>query len=367
MPPGSDPRHAGRVDRSWADRTGATRTAIDDRLTALVGTAADELRAVDADLDPVANELQRWVAGGGKRLRPLLVVVGHEAAGGIRDDVLGAAVAVELVHTWALLHDDLIDASATRRGSPTTHRRFTAHHAGNEWSGDADDWGAAVAILLGDLVAVLADDAFASMDPTTVDIGPGQAAFSRLRREVMAGQVLDITVAASRDADIDRALQVATLKSGRYSVTRPLELGAVLGGAHADLVAELADVGDALGVAFQLRDDLLGMFGDADVTGKPVGDDLREGKRTVLVAEAMARLDSASAATLDAMLGVRHLDDDTVAEGLALLVSSGAREATSERMSALVAEARSRIDELPAGTARDDLAALADLVGTRQS
>ncbi len=369
MPTRPPSRRADPAPPTWGTRTAAARAAIDDGLTTLVGVAADELRAVDADLVPVADELERWVGGGGKRLRPLLVVVGHQSAGGsgTGTEVLGAAMAVELVHTWALLHDDLIDASATRRGRPTSHRRFSSHHLTRNWSGDADDWGAAVAILLGDLVAVLADDAFATMDADLVDLVAGQAAFSRLRREVMAGQVLDITVAASRDADVERALRIATLKSGRYSVTRPLELGAVLGGAGPDLVAALADVGDALGVAFQLRDDLLGMFGDADVTGKPVGDDLREGKRTVLVAEAMARLDDGDRADLDAMLGVRDLDDTMVARGLALLRTSGAEQATTERMLSLVADARAGLAGLPAGPARETLALLADLVGSRHA
>lgn len=352
---------------SWAAATDPVRMAIDERMGGLVGRAADDLRRVDDDLVAVADELQRWVSGGGKRLRPILVVVGHEVAGGVGEDALGAAVAVELVHTWALLHDDLIDASATRRGYPTTHRRFAAHHRDHGWAGDPQHWGDAIAVLLGDLVAVLADDAFATMDPARVDVAAGHRAFSLLRREVMAGQVLDVTVAASRDADVARALKVATLKSGRYSVTRPLEVGATLAGADPDLLAVLGPMGDALGVAFQLRDDLLGMFGDPDETGKPVGDDLREGKRTVLVAEAMSRLPQQDAAQLEAMLGVRDLDDATVAQGLQLLRSSGAQAVTATRIDDLVGQARVDLGHLPAGSARDTLHALANVVGTRRS
>lgn len=354
-------------DSSWAITTDPIRTAVDERMGALVNEAAADLRQVDPELVPVADELQQWVSGGGKRLRPILVVVGHELAGGAQDNVLGAAVAVELVHTWALLHDDLIDASATRRGRPTTHRRFAGHHRDRGWAGDPQDWGDAIAVLLGDLVAVLADDAFATMDPTRVDMTAGRGAFSRLRREVMAGQVLDVTVAASRDADVERALQVATLKSGRYSVTRPLEVGAALAGADPDLLAVLGPMGDALGVAFQLRDDLLGMFGDSEVTGKPVGDDLREGKRTVLMAEAMSQLPHDDATRLDAMLGVRDLDDATVSQGLELLRTSGAQAATIARIDGLLEQARVDIGRLPAGGARDTLHALADIVGTRRS
>jgi geranylgeranyl diphosphate synthase type I len=352
-------------DSSWSRATADLRAAVEAGLRDMVGRAADDLREVDTDLVPVADELERWLASGGKRLRPILVTVGHELAGGDARDVLGAAAAVELVHTWALLHDDLIDASATRRGAPTTHRRFAHHHLDQRWAGDAADWGGAIAILLGDFVAVLADDAFATMSRERVDVDAGHLAFSRLRREVMAGQVLDITVAARRDADVDRALRVATLKSGRYTVARPMEVGAVLGRAEPDLLDVVASAGDALGVAFQLHDDLLGMFGEPDVTGKPVGDDLREGKRTVLVAEAMARLDPRDAARLEAMLGVRDLDDSTVDEGLELISGSGAPEATADRIEALLARARDELAHLPAGRARTALFALADHVATR--
>lgn len=350
---------------SWQHLTGALRAVVEERLRAIVGDAAGTLREVDVDLVPVADELERWLASGGKRLRPILVTLGHELAGGNPHDVLGAAAAVELVHTWALLHDDLIDASATRRGDPTTHRRFAHHHLDQGWAGDAADWGGAIAILLGDFVAVLADDAFATMPAARVDLDAGRAAFSRLRREVMAGQVLDVTVAASRDADIDRALRVATLKSGRYTVARPMEVGAVLGRAEPALLEVIAAAGDALGVAFQLRDDLLGTFGEPDVTGKPVGDDLREGKRTVLVAEAMARLGPAEAADLEAMLGVRDLDAREVERGLAMLRDCGAEAATTARIEALLESARAHLTSLPAGRARDALFALADHVATR--
>ena len=360
-----DPQEDLAADSSWSRSTADLRTAVEAGLRQLVGRAADDLREIDTDLVPVADELERWLASGGKRLRPVLVTLGHELAGGEARDVLGAAAAVELVHTWALLHDDLIDASATRRGAPTTHRRFAHHHLDQDWAGDAGDWGGAIAILLGDFVAVLADDAFATMARDRVDVDAGQVAFSRLRREVMAGQVLDITVAASRDADIDRALRVATLKSGRYTVSRPMEVGAVLGRADPDLLAVIASAGDALGVAFQLHDDLLGMFGESEVTGKPVGDDLREGKRTVLVAEAMARLDPGDAARLEAMLGVRDLEDEAVERGLELIRASGARDATVGRIEALLAAARDDLTHLPEGRARTALFALADHIATR--
>lgn len=306
------------------------------------------------------------MASGGKRLRPLLVGLGHELADGSRDDVLGAASAVELVHTWALLHDDLIDASATRRGAPTTHERFARHHRNAGWHGGSNEWGAAIAILAGDFVAVLADDALAQSRVSPPRLANGRGVFSRLRREVMAGQVLDVTAAARGQVGVERALRIATLKSGRYSVTRPLELGATLAGADPGLQDTLRHVGDALGVAFQLRDDLLGLFGDAESTGKPVGDDLREGKRTVVVAEALDRLDDRDAARLEAVLGDRAAGDEVVATALELIDGSGARTATTTRLQALLDSASTHLEDLPEGSARTALLALADHIATRR-
>lgn len=351
--------------RDWSSLTRDLRVEVNAHLAAHVRAATSRLRDVDPALEPVADEVDRWVAGGGKRLRPLLVCLGHDIAGRDPTDVLGAATAVELVHTWALVHDDVIDASATRRGSATTHERFATRHRDAGWAGDAAEWGRAMAILVGDFVAVVADDALTGCDVDPAHLATGRAAWSRLRREVMAGQVLDVTVAASGETSVQRALRVAMLKSGRYTVTRPLELGAVLAGADDDLVAVLRRAGDDLGVAFQLRDDLLGLFGEPTETGKPVGDDLREGKRTVVIAEALARMTPDLAARLEAVLGDRDASDLAVREVLDQVRASGAVAATTNRLDELLDRARQTIGDLPDRPARTALQALADHVGSR--
>ena len=347
------------ADADWAAHSAADRDRVEPALRAAMAATADRLVAIDEELAPIGRELVEYVATGGKRLRPLLVLLGHRLAGGNPDDVVGPAVAVEMLHTWALIHDDVIDADETRRGRPTTHRGFATRHRDNGWGGDSERYGAAMAILVGDLVAILADESFERATVGVDELAAGREAFSHLRVEVTAGQVLDVHVAAARTTDLDRALRVATLKSGRYSVTRPLQLGALLAGADDGLVDHLREIGDRLGVAFQLRDDLLGVVGDPDRTGKAMGGDLREGKRTVLVAEAMARLDPAAADRLELALGDVALDDATIAMLVGDLDACGAVDAVQARVEDLVATAEADLRALPPGQARDALAALA--------
>ncbi|MEY3020600.1 MAG: hypothetical protein RLZZ272_1584, partial [Actinomycetota bacterium] len=276
------------------------------------------------------------------------LLLGHALLGG-RDpaDVLGPAVALELVHTAALLHDDVIDRAALRRGEPTLHQSFAGRHRAERGRvGDADAYGRAIAILVGDLVLVAADDRFRTARVAAPVLDRAWERFTDLRIEVMAGQVLDVEAAAGPDISSTRALTIATLKSGRYTVARPLEIGALLAGASDVLAEALRRAGDPLGRAFQLRDDLLGVFGDPDRTGKPSTSDLAEGKRTLLIAEALARLDDAGRRELEAGLGDPGLDGSRAARLRALLETCGARDAVEARIEADLAAGLHALDAL---------------------
>lgn len=336
----------------------AHAATVDRALTRFHADTLPRLVELHPALGPLAEELRGFVSRGGKRLRPVLLLVGHELAGGDAANVAGAAVAVEMLHTCALLHDDVIDDADTRRGHPTTHVSFAAAHDRSSGAGDAARYGQAVAILLGDLAFVHADEALLACDVPAPQLLAGLRTFVRLREEVMAGQVLDVHAAATRATDVDLALRVATLKSGRYSVTRPLQLGAVLAGAAGGLLAALERVGEPLGRAFQLRDDVLGVFGDDEATGKSVSGDLAEGKRTLLVAEAWARLDEPGRALLADRLGAADLTAGQAADLRARLQDCGARAAVEDRIVAEVDAARDALDDLPGGAARDVLAEL---------
>ena len=333
--------------------------AVDAAVRDAVAALADELRGIDGALGEVARALVD-AASGGKRLRGALVCWSSLAHGGrSADDVMGAAVAVELVHLSALVHDDVIDRADTRRGRPSVHARFAA-------AGGDEDFGRSVAILLGDVLLAAAP---AALETCTVDPGAltrARAALVRLQVEVMAGQFLDVDAVVQREVDVARALTIATLKSGRYSVARPLELGALLAGVPEEDAARLLAVGDPIGVAFQLRDDLLGVFGDPTTTGKPAGADLVEGKRTLLVAETLARLSATERVVFETRFGTDDLDAPGVAALSATIETCGAREALEQRIDGLRGEARDAARTL--GLGPDAVAALdglADWAATR--
>lgn len=321
---------------------------VEDGLGQYLDRAIPRLAALHPAIAPLADELREYVAGG-KRLRPIFTLLGFRAAGGVRDDhVLGAAMSLELLHTCALLHDDVIDGATMRRGRPATHVAFATNHREADMHGDAAQYGVAVAILLGDLAFTLADDLWLDLDVRPDRLAAGFRVFTTLRQEVMAGQFLDVQAAARRARRRDTVLTVATLKSGRYSVTRPLELGAVLAGGDDELVASLHAFGDPLGRAFQVRDDILGVFGDAEATGKSVSGDLAEGKRTLLVAEALAGLDRRGANELESLLGDPELTPAGAARARELIRDSGGLAAAQQYVEDATAAAMQALDEMRA-------------------
>jgi len=341
-------------------------------IDAALDTALDRLLPRLADHHPalaVLGPQMRAFVAGGKRIRPTLLLLGFQAAGGAwRQAVHGPALALEMLHTCALMHDDVIDRAPTRRGRPTVHHAFAERHTAADWRGDASDYGEAVAILLGDLAFVQADELFLSAEVPDRTLLDAFRRFTVLREEVMAGQYLDLQAAVADDGDRELALAIATLKSGRYSVTRPLEIGAALAGADGALIDGLRAVGDPLGRAFQVRDDLLGVFGTSARTGKSTDSDLAEGKRTLLIAEALQRLDPAGRADLLAGLGDPELDEETADRLRDLLETSGARRATEDYVDDSITTARTAIAALDVpDRTRATLLAVADYLGARDA
>lgn len=323
------------------------RARIDRALADFLSTSLPRLSRMHPALEPLADELRGLVLAGGKRLRPVFAVVGYRAAGGTEPDrVMGPALALELLHTCALVHDDIIDAAPTRRGRPTTHARFADTHRSAGWGGEPDSYGQAVAILLGDLAFVLADELFRTGQVPHQRLLDGLEVFTLLREEVMAGQYLDLYASRSGRTERALALRVASYKAGRYTVARPLQLGAVLAGAPADLVEGLLALGLPLGQAFQLRDDILGVFGAEAETGKSAASDLAEGKRTVLIAETAARLDAAGRHRLEALLGRGHLSAAEAAELRDMIRESGGLAATQALVDDLIGQALSALGDL---------------------
>ena len=302
---------------------------------------------------------------GGKRLRPVFCHWGFVAAGGDPDDgrIVDAGAAFELLQAFALIHDDVMDGSATRRGAPAVHRRFADRHAAEVWVGESRRFGEGVAILVGDVALVYSDQLLPSGSPELA------ALWHELRVELNIGQYLDLSGTATGGVDRVGARRIARYKSGRYTIERPLQLGALLGD-RPDLAQDLSRYGDPLGEAFQLRDDVLGVFGDPAVTGKPSGDDLRSGKRTVLLAEAIERADRSdpSAAELLRTSVGTELDDGQVAELSGVIESVGALAAVEARIATLTDRALAALAAAPIDpTAARGLAEMARLAGNRSS
>lgn len=289
----------------------AARAPVDALLAEFLEAAVSRVVDLDPALRAVAGPAAELVRSGGKRLRPAFVHWGAVAAGACVDvRVHAAGAAVELLHAFALIHDDVMDRAAWRRGRPAVHREMAAWHRGNGLRGDAEWFGVGAAMLAGDLVFVWADELFDRAVGGLEHTDRCRQVFNRLRVEVMAGQYLDLRLAGLPEPSLDEVVRVALLKSGRYTVTRPLQLGAALAGGHDErLHTALERYGDALGVAFQLRDDVLGLFGDPAHTGKEALTDLREGKRTLLILRALESAGEAERTTVRHALGDPALDE----------------------------------------------------------
>jgi geranylgeranyl diphosphate synthase type I len=336
-------------------------TRAEELLGSLLQAETERWVAIDPALGAPVQSLADFVAAGGKRIRPACCVCGFLGAGGDADDpaLERACAALELVHTFALVHDDVMDGSALRRGRPTVHRAFSEEHERQRWQGEARRFGEGVAILVGDFAHVYADRLMHDAPAAARDL------FDELRLELCVGQALDLIGTVESWHDLDTARRIATYKSGKYTVERPLHVGAALAGANPAMMERLTAIGLPLGEAFQLRDDLLGAFGEPEATGKPVGDDLREGKPTPLLAIAHRNATASQRDALDTV-GRRDLDDDGVARIQAVLLDTGAVAEIEALITDRVADAIAAIDAAElAGDAADLLRDLAHYLAWR--
>jgi len=337
-------------------------TLVEARLAEVLDGEIERWTVVDRDLVAPLEALRELVLVGGKRLRPAFchwafVGAGGDPAGG---ETVEAGAAFELLHAFALMHDDVMDGSPTRRGTRTIHVQFADHHARGTWRGEARRFGEGVAILVGDLAAVYADQLMLDAPAAA------RRVWHELEIELEVGQYLDVLGTARGGTDVETARRIARYKSGKYTIERPLHLGAALAGRLDDLAAVLSAYGGPLGEAFQLRDDVLGTFGDSARTGKPVGDDLREGKPTPLLAIATARAAGTDAELL-ARVGASDLGEDEVAALQQLLVSTGAVDEIERSITSLTTDALAAIDTGDlAGDAHAALVALAHYVADRE-
>ena len=329
-----------------------------ETLRARVQKVLDEFLArQDESLAAVSPDLASLMAAvtdllrGGKRLRSAFCYWGWRGAGSDDDadddPIVRIAGALEMFQAAALLHDDVMDGSDTRRGRPTAHRRLAELHREHGWEGSPDAFGVAGAILAGDLCLSWSDEMFTGAGLPASQLARGRGTFDRMRTELMAGQYLDMFEQVQPATTMARARHVIRYKSAQYTVEQPLVLGGSLAGAPAELLARYSEFGLALGEAFQLRDDVLGVFGDPIETGKPAGDDLREGKRTTLVAAALDRAGERDEATVRRLLGRPDLDESGVAELRQVIVGTGALDHVEQLITARLGEALAALEATP--------------------
>ncbi|MFJ4028446.1 polyprenyl synthetase family protein [Paenarthrobacter sp. NPDC090009] len=326
---------------------------VADHLEAFLSSQQDIMARVSPDVEPLLGSISSLVTGG-KRLRALMCYWGWRGAGGAENhqDILTAGCALELFQAAALIHDDIIDRSDTRRGGPSVHKRFSQLHEVNGWALDNERFGHAAAILTGDLCLSFSEESFTRIGPRAAAGTQARAIFNLMRAEVMAGQYLDILEEVAgpvreRAGSVDRAKSIIRYKSAKYSTEHPLALGGALAGAPAELLKGYSAFALPLGEAFQMRDDVLGVFGDPETTGKPAGDDLREGKRTVLVGFAINMASAVDAAHVDQLLGKQDLSAEEVDRIRHIIVECGALDATESLIAKLSDKAFAALEQLP--------------------
>lgn len=345
------PAPAVRLAAVPQDAMRGLRAQVQLELDTFLDRQAEVLGEVGPDLAPLVDAA-RTLLGGGKRLRAAFCYWAWRGIGGEDcEEILRAAAALELFQAAALVHDDVMDGSDTRRGQPSAHRRLASLHRERDFHGSADDFGQAGAILLGDLLLSWSDELFGGCGLPTPAMRRGRAVFEVMRTQLMGGQYLDMLEqalpAAQGGGTVERARTVIRYKSAKYSIEHPLLLGGSLAGADDGQLAAFSAYGLPLGEAFQLRDDVLGVFGDPATTGKPAGDDLREGKRTVLVALALERASARQAAVVRRHLGDPHLSPTGVTALQDVLVATGAVATVEATIGELSEQSYAALDALP--------------------
>jgi geranylgeranyl diphosphate synthase type I len=335
----------------------AFKSRIDDVLRDFLAEEADQLLAVDPDLKPVTAQLQS-AAGHGKRLRAAFCYWGWRAAGQPDSEALvRAAASMELVHAAAIVHDDLIDDSPLRHGLPTAHVALEAALGGRRQ--DRPAAARSLALLVGDHLIGLAGQLFATSGLPSAYLARARPLWAALTRDLIAGECLEI-LRTGGPPDTGASLKVIRYKTAKYTVEQPLLIGGLLAGAAPALREGLSAYGLPLGEAFQLRDDLLGLFGDPERTGKANLDDLRTHRPTALLAETWKAADAAQRRQLGLVLGRRDLDGTHLEHVRELMLRLKSPDRVEEMIHARVERAARALDGIdvppPARRALGELA-----------
>jgi geranylgeranyl diphosphate synthase type I len=333
------PQHLGRANVSavFAELASQVRASVDAKLKELLDARVATLSQHGEDVAHVVDAVRGLSLRGGKRLRAVLIAAGYDACGGERgaDAVVMAGVAIELLQTYLLIHDDWMDNDDVRRGGPSVHV-LLRQQLGSQRDGDA------AAILAGDHASALAQEALLAIPLGAERVLEAARLFAKIQEDVVTGQLLDLRCGVSAARGLEA---MHDLKTGSYTVRGPLMIGAILAGASVAQRDALQRFAAPLGVAFQLRDDLLGTFGDPRATGKPAGNDIRQGKRTALVVE--LEKERGARSLVERALGVADASDADVDALVKGMIESGAKRRVEERLRELLGAAEAAIAAAP--------------------
>jgi len=331
------------------------REQVEAQLKDFLSKQSEYFTSIAPELEPAATSLTAFVVNGGKRFRPLFAAVGAIGAGSqLSPAEFRAFASLELLQACALVHDDLMDASDTRRGEPAIHKLFKSMHETENYQGKATQFGLSAAVLIGDLALIWSDQMLNSSGIKNESLLAALSVHDEMRVELIAGQYLDVFEQARGTQSVAQALNIARYKSAKYTIERPLHLGAAIAipdeTKRAQIVSIYSEFGLPLGEAFQLRDDLLGVFGDPKVTGKPAGDDLREGKRTVLMAMTHDRISGPAEAEFLKEFGNHDISESAIARLQEIISETGAAmhvEDLIEELTSTALEALNRDEIVP--------------------
>ncbi len=309
---------------------------FDKRLEAYFEVKKKEAAVISPEYTDLVQYLSEYILAGGKRIRPFLAYMGYKVSGGNNNEkIMRLGMALEIFHSFALIHDDIIDFSNLRRNKPTFHIMLQEWHQSKNWRGSSSDFGLGLAVLAGDILSTWSNELVFNLNNRRVF-----KLYQEMKNEIMIGQAEDIFLSEVKNiSDKDRIVSVMMRKTSDYTAQKPLILGATLAGARNSQQEFYKNLSVPLGLAFQLKDDVLGMFGKRREIGKPTDSDIKEGKITLLIYYAL-KSGKISRDYLLKLLGNKKVTREQIVEFKNIIKRSGALQRVDSEIDKYIGKAK---------------------------
>jgi geranylgeranyl diphosphate synthase type I len=320
---------------------------IDLEIAQYLDQVIKEARGVDAFMTDVITHFKKTILAGGKRIRPIMMYWGYIAAGGKNEqEIIKTSISLELIHAFLLIHDDIIDRDDIRHGQKTIHATYRDHYNKFFSGDDGEHFGTAVAIVSGDFVYSLGNQVIFSSAFSSDVIVKALNKMQEIVGLTCVGEIQDVYMSYGYNVSEEKIIAMYENKTAKYTFDGPLKLGAIMAGADDALCDKLSAFAIPLGIAFQIRDDILGVFGDAKKTGKPVGSDIAEGKMTLMVHRAISLADRKQKKELKRLLGKKDITNKEIAIFQKILHDTGAMKSIDEQMKILINQSQKALDNI---------------------